>query len=149
MWMTVAGFIFSHVRCWVGHNVSLSSICTDHRVSSWHVHVTNLVTRHPDFELKPPCSTTGRLPLISFLIYQWPFNTYHWCKGRPKPRSLLWYGNNSNSSPTPLPITPGSSTWTSDIDCNCLPCAGAPLSYSWFDFNLNLKVWSQTGQESV
>lgn len=45
------------------------------------------------------------------------------------------------------PLTPGSSIQTNDIDCNCLPCEGAPLSYVWFDFNLNLKVWSQTGQD--
>lgn len=29
----VAPFIVSHEGCWVEHNVSLSSVCTDHRAS--------------------------------------------------------------------------------------------------------------------
>lgn len=116
----------SHMKAaGVGHN-SLFTVCPGHR-TSWQVHVANLATWHPDLELQSPCSTTRLLPPITFFLYQ-SDHSPHRCTAI-------------------LNITPGSSTQTNDIDCNGLPCEGASSSYLWFDINLNLKVWSQTGQE--
>lgn len=134
----------SHVSR-VEHDVSPSSVCTNHR-ASWQVHVANLVTWRPNFKLLPACSTTGRLPVISFFIHQ--------LDPSPQAVGVQWSSNYQFSFDmettqlvtSSLPITPGSSTQTNDIDCNGLPCEGAPSDYFWCDFNLSLTVWSQTGQ---
>lgn len=130
---------------WLERNVSLSSVGTNHR-ALWQVHVASLMTWHPDLELQSPCCTAGLLPLISFFIYQ-SDPSPHAVDVQTKTSPLIW--KECNASPAPLPITPGGSTLTNDIDCNGLPCEGAPFSYFWFDFNLNIKVWSQTGQETA
>lgn len=129
-------------------NISLSSVCTNHR-ASWQVQ------RPGDswwLDIRISCSSRLVAPQDYFLklVYSFISQTLHHMSlmySEPKTRTtpLIW--KQHSSSPYPIPITPDSSAQTNDTDCNCLPCEHAPLSYLWFDFNLNLKVWSQTGQE--
>lgn len=106
--------------------------------------------RDMTFDLQPPCGSTGQLPLISsFIPLADPSPHAVDVQRSQKTKAPLWNGNDTFLHLSPLPAAPGSSTRTEDVEFNRLPCEGAPLSYSWLDFNLNLKAWSQTGRGSA
>lgn len=129
-------------------NINLSSLCTNHR-ASWQVQ------RPSDswwLDIRTSCCSRLVAPQDYFLklVSSFISQTLHhmllmYSDSETRSTALIW--KQRSSSPSPNPITSDSWTHTNDIDCNCLPCEGAPLSYFWFDFNRNLKVWSQTGRQ--
>lgn len=141
--IAVACFIFSHEGCWEGHNVRLSSAHPDRPVlQTWCRDIqtsssSRFVAPQDDF-----------LELVYSFISQTLRRTLS-MYSHPQTKSSALIRKQNNSSPSLLPITPGSSARTNDVDCNGLPCEGARSSYFWFDFHLDLKVWSRAGQASA
>lgn len=139
-----------HFLTWrvLGVITSLSSVCTNHR-ASWQAQRPG-DSRWLDIRMLSPSLLVAPQDYFLKLVSSFISQTFHhmllmYSDPETRTTPLIW--KQHSSSPSPLPITPGSSTRTNDSDCNCVPCEGAPLCYLWFDFNLNQKVWSQTGQE--